>query len=339
MRAKTILSVLFLISVAVAAFVIIRALPQLAPAGAQEAARDDILVAAAPLQAGTLLRAQDVVWQKAKSDTQPGQIVRPDAATRDTKPELDEEARAVVYGAALRRPVTEGDPIRRVDVAKPGDRDFLDIVLSPGMRAMSFPITVLGATGPNTRFLGPLPGDRVDLILTQVFKDNPALPITRHSVGEAVVQNVRVLATPLPDTKTTNNSNAETKTALMLEVTPEQAEKITVASELGKLAVTLRGTSDKDGVVAGSTPGAGKTSVIRAIWAGDVSPALGGTVPEHLVIKDTPPVIVIHGGSKTELSNPLAHPETGRPGHDAGAGSQRDAAPGANDGSRPSDGR
>lgn len=332
MRAKTILSVLFLVSLAVAVFVLLRALPQMAGAGAQEAARDEILVAAGPVPAGTLLRAQDVVWQKAKSDTQPGWIVRPDAAARDARPELDEEARAVVYGAALRKPVTESDPIRRIDIAKPGDRDFLDIVLSPGMRAMSFPITVLGAVGPNTRFLGPLPGDRVDIILTQVFKDNPALPITRHSVGEAVVQNVRVLATPLPDSKNANNGNAETKTAMMLEVTPEQAEKLTVGQELGKLAVTLRGTSDRDGVVAISTAGPGKANGIRAIWAGDVSPALGGTVPEQLVIKDTPPVIVIHGGKGAELANPLPHPETGHAGHDAGNGSQSNAASGANDG-------
>jgi pilus assembly protein CpaB len=338
MRAKTILTFLFLISLAVAAFVIIRALPQLAPAGAQEEARDDILVAAGPLPAGTLLRAQDVVWQRAKSDTQPGQIVRPDAAARDAKPELDEEARAVVYGAALRKPVTEGVAIRRADIAKPGDRDFLDIVLSPGMRAISFPITVLGAIGPNTRFLGPLPGDRVDIILTQVFRDNLALPITRHSVGEAVVQNVRVLATPLPDPKTVNN-NAETKTAMMLEVSPEQAEKLTVAQELGKLAVTLRGTSERDGILATSTAEPGKPNGIRAIWAGDVSPALGGTVPEHLVIKDTPPVTVIHGGRGAELANQLPRPEAGRPGNDAGAGSQRDAASGTNDGGRPSDGR
>lgn len=332
MRAKTILTVLFLISLAVAAFVIIRALPQLAPQGAQEAARDEILVASGPLPGGTLLRAQDVVWQKANSDTQPGWIVRPDAAAREARPELDEEARALVYGAALRKPVTEGDPIRRVDIAKPGDRDFLDIVLAPGMRAMSFPITVVGTIGPNTRFLGPLPGDRVDLILTQVFKDNLSLPITRHSVGEAVVQNVRVLATPLPDPKATNNNNNETKTALMLEVTPEQAEKITVAEELGKLAVTLRGTNDRDGMVASSTPGPGKANGIRAIWAGDVSPALGGTVPEQLVIKDVPPVIVIHGGKGAELANTLPRPEPGHSGQAAAAGSQREPASGANDG-------
>jgi Flp pilus assembly protein CpaB len=113
MRAKTILTVLFLISLGVAGIVLIRALPQLLPAGAQEAAKDEILVATAPLATGTLLRPQDVVWQRAKGDAEPGQIVRPDVASREVKPELDDEVRLVAFGAALRRPLAAGDPIRR----------------------------------------------------------------------------------------------------------------------------------------------------------------------------------------------------------------------------------
>src|SRR5580704_5952766 len=83
MRAKTILTVLFLISLAVAVVVIFRALPDLTGAGAQEAARDEILVATAALPAGTLLRPQDVVWERAKGETQPGEVVRPEAAARE----------------------------------------------------------------------------------------------------------------------------------------------------------------------------------------------------------------------------------------------------------------
>src|SRR5947209_1757055 len=140
MRAKTILTVLFLISLGVAAIVVVRALPQLFPAGAQEAARDEILVATGSLPAGTLLRPQDMVWQRATGDTEAGQVVRPDAAAREAKPELDDEARSVAYGAALRKRLAAGDPIRRGDIVKPGDRDFLQIVLSPGTRAIVIPV-------------------------------------------------------------------------------------------------------------------------------------------------------------------------------------------------------
>src|SRR5260370_1016686 len=59
MRAKTILTVLFLVSIGVAAFAILYALPQRVD---PEAQTSEILVAAVPLAAGTLLRAHDVIW-------------------------------------------------------------------------------------------------------------------------------------------------------------------------------------------------------------------------------------------------------------------------------------
>src|SRR5690348_5797825 len=121
MRAKTILTVLFLISLGVAVIVIMRVMPQPGPA-AQEAAKEEILVAAVALAPGTLLRTQDVTWQPISRPAEPSEFVRPPEAARTAKPELDEEARAAVYGAALRGPIAgaaargaiaAGDPIRR----------------------------------------------------------------------------------------------------------------------------------------------------------------------------------------------------------------------------------
>jgi pilus assembly protein CpaB len=320
MRAKTILTVLFLISLAVAVVVIFRALPGMTGTAAQEAARDEILVATAALPAGTLLRPQDVVWERAKGETQPGEIVRPEPAFREAKPELDEEARSVAYGAALRKGLHAADPIRRADIVKPGDREFLQIVLSPGTRAISIPAHLMGPNGPNTRFLGPFPGDRVDVILTQKFQAD--LPLTRRSVGEAVVEDLRVLAIAPPDSKT--STNADTTIPMTLEVTPEQAEKITVARELGRLDLTLRGFSGSpDGVVASSTPGL-KGSGAKPVWAGDVSPALGGAMPERPVTIERPPVDVIRGRT-TETVNTTWHPDAGgRPDRETRARADRD---------------
>ena len=92
-----------------------------------------------------------------------------------------------MYGAALRSSVTAGEPISRGAIVKPGDRDFLQVVLSPQARAIAIPVTTGGAS---TGIL--YPGDRVDVILTQTFKNDP--PLTRRSVGETVVENLRVLA-------------------------------------------------------------------------------------------------------------------------------------------------
>ena len=296
MRAKTILTALFLISLVVATWVVLQALPK-GDASAERLPQVEILVATVPLSAGTLLRAQDVTWQPVARALEPGEIVRPSEAARATKPELDEEARAEVYGAALRGavvpgdpirrgPLAAGDPIRRGGVARPGDRDFLQIVLSPGARAIAIPVITGGASS------GLLyPGDRVDIVLTQKFGDTGA-PLTRRSVSETVVENLRVLAINVPDAKTAGGSFGHTVT---LEVTPEQAEKMNVATELGKLWLTLRSVTTAEGVLATSTAGPGKATGVRPTWAGDVSPALGGAMPDKVLTVQRPPVDIIRG--------------------------------------------
>ena len=296
MRAKTILTALFLISLVVATWVVLQALPK-GDASAERLPQVEILVATVPLSAGTLLRAQDVTWQPVARTPEPGEIVRPSEAARAAKPELDEEARAEVYGAALRGavvpgdpirrgPLAAGEPIRRGGVARPGDRDFLQIVLSPGARAIAIPVITGGASS------GLLyPGDRVDIVLTQKFGDTGA-PLTRRSVSETVVENLRVLAINVPDAKTAGGSFGHTVT---LEVTPEQAEKMNVAAELGKLSLTLRSITTLEGVVTTSTAGPGKATGVRPTWAGDVSPALGGAMPDKVLTVQRPPVDIIRG--------------------------------------------
>jgi pilus assembly protein CpaB len=290
MRAKTILTVLFLISLAVAVIVILRAMPTQGDANANTP-QNEILVATVQLAAGTLLRAQDVMWQPVARPVAPGEIVRLAEGARQAKPELDEETRAVVYGAAVRpaRDIAAGEPIRRGNIVKPGDRDFLQVVLTPGARAIAIPVTTSGAS---TGLL--FPGDRVDVILTQNFKGESAV-ITRRSVSETVVENLRVLAIDASDAKAPSGSFGRTVT---LEVTPQQAEKINVATELGKLSLTLRSVSGPDGVLATSTAGPGPSTGVKPTWAGDVSPALGGAMPEKAITVQQPPVEVVRGSKR-----------------------------------------
>ena len=292
MRAKTILALLFLISLGVAATVVLRSLPQKSEAAPEAAAREEILVATMPLEPGTLLRAPDVTWQVTGRPLERGEIVRPSAAVREAQPKADEEARSEVYGAALRGAVSPGDPIRRGGIVKPGDRDFLQLVLSPGARAIAIPVVTGGAS---TGLL--FPGDRVDVILTQKFNDSAA-PLTRRSVSETVVENLRVLVIDAMDAKmAAGNTFGRTVT---LEVMPDQAEKINVATELGKLSLTLRSVSSAEGVAAASAPGPGKASGIKPTWAGDVSPALGGAMPEKVTPTERAPVEVIRGSRGVE---------------------------------------
>jgi pilus assembly protein CpaB len=222
------------------------------------------------LQIGTLLRAKDVAWQQIGGNAGLGQIARPRTAAGNLNLELDQRARAEVYGAALRSSVMAGEPISRGAIVKPGNRDFLQVVLSPQARAIAIPVTTGGAS---TGIL--YPGDRVDVILTQTFKNDP--PLARRSVGETVVENLRVLAIDALESRPNGTANGFGRT-VTLEVTPEQAERVNVATELGKLSLTLRSVSATNAVVS-SPVGLTRTAGIKPIWAGDVSPALGDAGP------------------------------------------------------------
>jgi pilus assembly protein CpaB len=295
MRAKTILTVLFVISLAVASIVILRALPTQVDASANTV-KEEILVATVPLAAGTFVRAQDLTWAPIARAAEPGEIVRPSEAARRTKPEIDEETRASLYGAALRpaHDIAIGEPIRRGSIVKPNDRDFLQVVLPPGARAIAIPMVTGDAS---TALL--FPGDRIDVILTQNFKADNA-PITRRSVSETVVENLRVLTIDASDPRAAGRAaNGKFGRTVTLEVTPEQAEKINVATELGKLSLTLRSSSGPNDITAW-TAGPGQRTGVKPTWAGDVSPALGGAMPEKVTTAHQPLVEVIHGSRKRE---------------------------------------
>src|SRR5713101_1343459 len=281
MRPKHIFAILLLCAIGLVAVLFLRALPQnsVAAVTAPPPPGEEILGAARLLSAGLLLRAQDVIWHPRSGAAQSGDIMRPSSETRAAKPESDEAARAAVYGAALRENRAEGQPIRRSTIVKPGDRDFLQTVLTQGTRALTIPVSAAsGGTGLM------YPGDHVDVMLTQSFKNEDA-PLTRRSVSETVVDNLRVLAIDM-GTKPGAGANAISVT---LELLPQQAEKVNVAQELGKLSLTLR-SLDEPGIAAAPA------SAQPPTWAGDVSPALTSAVPPAKVIAAEKPAIKVMRG-------------------------------------------
>src|SRR5712672_2413189 len=235
MRTKPILIGVFSLSLAIAGFSVLNSMRSGAAVPSVH-----ILSATTELTAGTLLRSQDIAWRPV-SEAAPDHIVKPPASAVDARPEIIAETQAAVYGAVLRNRIVSGDPIRLGDIVRPGDRDFLQVVLSPGARAIAIPVSTGGAS---TGLLSP--GDRVDVILTQTFKND--LPLARRSVGETVVENLRVLAIDALESRPHGTANGFGRT-VTLEVTPEQAERVNVATELGKLSLTLRSISATNVVV------------------------------------------------------------------------------------------
>jgi len=210
------------------------------------------LVAARPIPAGSLLRAEDLGVREVPTG-EAGEGV-----LRDTP-----ETRAELAGALVRRYLESGERIAIADVLRPRDRGFLAAVLRPNMRAITVGVdAVTGAAGLIW------PGDRVDLLLTQSLDERVA-QLSRRVVGETVLNDVRVIAVDQHLTQGAAGANAapEGKVArtVTLEVTPEQAERVAVAAQLGRLSLTIR-AMDGDGE--------GAERARRSVFGGDVSPAL-----------------------------------------------------------------
>lgn len=151
---------------------------------------------------------------------------------------------ASLPGTVVRHAITAGEPITQGALVAPGDRGFLAAALTPGMRAVTVPVSALtGVAG----FV--FPGDRVDLVLTQKVAgiEGPEL-----KVSETIIRNLRVLAT---DQRVEPTVNEEGKTVAVksklvtLEATPRIAEKITVAQTIGTISLSLRSLSDSAGDV------------------------------------------------------------------------------------------
>lgn len=223
-----------------------------AAAPAPPLARIAVVIAAHPLSAGSLLKAEDLAVQ----EVAPGQ--QPADALVDS-----EAARAELRGAMLRRPLSTGELLRADDVLRPRDRGFLAAVLVRGQRAVSVGVdAVTGAAGLIW------PGDRIDLILTQNFEEQD-VPPARRVVGETVLSDLRVIAV---DQALTQGADGSTTTegrlarTVTLEVTPDQAEKVAVAARLGRLSLAVRAMAPPPEEADEEPP--------RSTFAADVSPAL-----------------------------------------------------------------
>jgi len=168
--------------------------------------------------------------------------------------------------AALLR-VVQTEHFRLKDVMRPGDHGFLAAVLGPGMRAVS--VGVDSITGAADLIW---PGDRVDLILTQAIGD-ATLPIGRRIAAETVLSDVRVIAIDqqLMQGVAPDGSEGKARTVTM-EVTSAQAERVSVATRIGRLSLAVRSADRTSATTPAQEP--------KTTWASDVSPALGTDVAQ-----------------------------------------------------------
>ncbi len=249
-----------------------------APPAVAPAPRIRMLVASRPLSIGTLLKDDDFREQEVAGDALPeGAFVG------------GGESLAELRGALLRRFIDPNQPIIRSDVLRPRDRGFLAAVLRPGTRAISVGVDVVtGASGLIW------PGDEVDLILTQNLQQQGQGQESagRRVVGETILSAVRVIAVDQQISHSGTDSAASRVVArtVTLEVTPEQAERVAVAMQLGRISLVVRAI---EGVPEASAP---RPSLV---FGSDVSSALSGP---QAPAPAAPRMRIIQGGSQQEVT-------------------------------------
>jgi pilus assembly protein CpaB len=175
----------------------------------------DVVVAANDLQVGAKLEERDlrvVNW--------PGESL-PDGV-------IHQKPRAI--GRGVLQPISRGEFILTNKLA---DKDVagLPALIPPGMRAVSVRVNdVIAVAG----FV--LPGTRVDVLLT-------GTPAGGDSVTTTVLQNVAVLAT---GQKLERNAAGEPQSSavITLLVSPEDAQKLALASQEGRIQLSLRNILD-----------------------------------------------------------------------------------------------
>jgi pilus assembly protein CpaB len=239
--------------------------PQPAEAAAQEAAPQpaavEIFVPARGLAAGTLLG--------------PDHLTRIRLDPRSVNDEMiaaDEDGRTLLLGSVARQSLAKGVPIARSAIVQPGERGFLAAVLPRGKRAISIPIgEAAGVSGLVT------PGDRVDIILTYSIAGDLLEAGRDIRASETILANLRILALDqrLQDAPGEAGEApgvrpiARTAT---LEVAPQEAEMLTLATRLGDLSLVLNSIEDGGEPVVAEEEGASRLAAIAAAVQGAAPP-------------------------------------------------------------------
>lgn len=219
----------------------------------------DVIVAADDLQVGTRVEEHDIKIIKI-----PVSALPPNAPRR----------RSDVLGRGVIIPMTKGEFILPTKLAAENAGAGLPALIPPGMRAVSVRVNdVVSVAGFVT------PGTRVDVLLTGTPTGNNEQETT------TVLQNVAVLASG-NHLERTSTGEAQNVPVITLEVTPDDAQRLTLASSQGKIQLALRNPVDThtDDVSPSST---------RTLYKGAAPPVTPVRAPVRRTIPvkpiETPP--------------------------------------------------
>lgn len=232
---------------------------EVAVEGPQEpaVALTDVLVLSADVPMGAMVDNQ-LRWQAWPKDA-----VGENFITR----EADAGALEELKGAVARMAMFSGEPVRRSKLIGEG-QSFMSSILPSGMRAIATQIAADTSAGG---FI--LPNDFVDVIMTRRSQGGAS---AAGFVTETILKNIRVLAIDQAIQEDEEGRKVKVGQTATLELTPQQAEIITVAQQMAdRLTLSLRSIKDAqekpDGEADYLVSGNGRRGTVRLIKFGEVS--------------------------------------------------------------------
>jgi len=221
-----------------------------------------VLSAARPLALGAHVKPEDLTWVEL-----PSAAISPAFITDAAQPNAVQD----LTGATAKAAIYAGELLVAERFLKAGDRSVLAALISPGFRAIGVPIKQETAAAG---FI--LPNDRVDVILasrTNIDTPNGSQELVRSNV---VLEDVRVLAidqTVTAQTDANGVTSAVPGAVATLELSPGDAEILTMAGQLGPLSLALRGVQDERPLDRSATTSAARRNapaLQQNVSAGDV---------------------------------------------------------------------
>jgi pilus assembly protein CpaB len=189
----------------------------------------DVLIAKTDLARGQVIDPSQIGWQAwptaSANENFIKRTARPDALNQFS-------------GAIVRVPIAAGQPVYDPMVVFAKGSGFLAAVLPKGMRAVAIDISPDSDAGG---FI--LPEDHVDILLTHHDKSAERTSGIEKIVTDTILENVRVLAVDQAAEEKSGQKVIIGKTATV-ELTPEQAETLANAHQLGALSLSLRSLMD-----------------------------------------------------------------------------------------------
>ncbi|HEX6717283.1 MAG TPA: Flp pilus assembly protein CpaB [Pyrinomonadaceae bacterium] len=185
---------------------------------------NDVVVAKVEIAVGSRLIPEQLVVAQFPAD------VTPDGAISTIDDKLI--GRVVLTAISPREPITEAK------LAPVGSLGGLSAVIPEGYRAMTVRVDdVVGVSG----FI--MPGTLVDVV---VVTQPPKGIGNEETISKIVLQNIKVLANGQSIDKPKNDREVERSVrAVTLLLTPEQTEKLALASSEGKLQLVMRNSVDQ----------------------------------------------------------------------------------------------